>query len=179
MTCIIGFKIDGHVYMGADSAGVGGQNLTHRKDSKLFKNGDFLMGCTSSFRMIQLLKYSFIPPERHADEDIEKYMCTKFVDGIRECFKNGGFAKKKDEEESGGEFLIGYQGRLFRIESDYQVEESLDNFNACGCGEDFALGAMSILEKMDIKPEDKIRKALESAEYFSTSVSSPFLFDWI
>jgi len=49
---------------------------------------------------------------------------------FRECFKEGGFATKEDEKEIGGNFLVGIQGRLFCIESDYQVEEAIDNYTA-------------------------------------------------
>ena len=40
MTCIAGFVENGTVWMGADSAGVGGDDgLTVRADRKLFRNG--------------------------------------------------------------------------------------------------------------------------------------------
>lgn len=51
MTCIIGFIKNKKVYIGGDSAGVGGSHVTIRRDSKVFKNGNFIMGYTSSFRM--------------------------------------------------------------------------------------------------------------------------------
>ena len=51
MTCIVGL-IDGRrVWMGGDSAGVSGLDITVRADAKVFRNGDFLIGFTSSFRM--------------------------------------------------------------------------------------------------------------------------------
>ena len=57
MTCIVGL-IDGRrVWMGGDSAGVSGLDITVRADAKVFRNGDFLIGFTSSFRMGQLLAF--------------------------------------------------------------------------------------------------------------------------
>ena len=41
MTCIVGLVHGGKVYMGGDSAGVGGYCLTVRADEKVFRNGEF------------------------------------------------------------------------------------------------------------------------------------------
>ena len=55
MTCIVGLIHEDKVYIGADSAGAANGNITIRKDKKVFKVGEFIFGCTSSFRMIQLI----------------------------------------------------------------------------------------------------------------------------
>lgn len=57
MTCIIGLIKNKKVYIGGDSAGVDGLNITIRKDSKVFKINKFIIGYTSSFRMGQLLRF--------------------------------------------------------------------------------------------------------------------------
>ena len=121
MTCIVGLVHEGVVYIGGDSAGVGGMSLTVRADEKVFQNGDFLMGFTTSFRMGQLLRYSLKPPRTHPDDDIHQYMVVDFVNAVRGCLKAGGYASKEHEVESGGTFLVGYAGHLFTVDSDYQV----------------------------------------------------------
>src|SRR5689334_16657482 len=133
MTCIVGLIEKKKVYIGGDSAGVAGLDVTVRKDPKVFKVGDFVIGCTTSFRMMQLIRFSFNPPKRFEGDDIFKYMCSEFVNVLRRCLKDGGYAKKENEEESGGTFLVGHQDRLFRIDSDYQVGESQKPFEAVGC----------------------------------------------
>ena len=40
MTCIVGLVHEGVVYIGGDSAGVGGMSLTVRADEKVFQNGN-------------------------------------------------------------------------------------------------------------------------------------------
>ena len=107
MTCIVGLVHEGVVYIGGDSAGVGGMSLTVRADEKVFQNGEFLMGFTTSFRMGQLLRYSLKPPRRHPDDDIHQYMVVDFINAVRECLKSGGYASKKNDVESGGTFLVG------------------------------------------------------------------------
>ena len=177
MTCIVGMldKQTDKVIIGGDSAGVADSNIYIRKDSKVFKNGEFIIGCTSSFRMIQLLRFSFTPPEI-GDKDIYEYMCTDFINTVRECFKNGGYLQKHtDGDEKGGTFLVAYKNRLFKVENDFQVCETINGFDSCGCGEDFALGVLFTLEKEELTTEQKLTKALEAAEFLSTGVSSPFV----
>jgi len=172
MTCIAGLVDNGSVYIGGDSAGVGGWALTVRSDRKVFRNGDFVMGFTSSFRMGQLLQHSFCPPKRHADTDIQKFMVTEFVNEVRRCLKDGGYAEKHNDAEQGGTFLVGYAGHLFRIGNDYQVGEAADGIDACGCGEQIALGAL--FANRTAKPDDRLMTALQAAERFSAGVRGPF-----
>lgn len=178
MTCIVGLidKKNDKVYIGGDSAGVGGLDIRERKDVKVFKVGEFVIGCTSSFRMIQLIRFSFNPPKIHADVDVYRYMCTEFVDALRQCFKNGGFAKTVNGEESGGTFLVAYKNRLFEIEDDFQVAENFDDYSSCGCGFKYALGALNVVDDT-LSPEDKIKKALETAVKFSAGVRPPFVIE--
>ncbi|SFM09289.1 hypothetical protein [Pelosinus propionicus] len=174
MTCVAAVVYDNVVYMGADSAGVAGTDLTVRADQKVFTNGEFLIGFTSSFRMGQLLRYAFTPPKYYADEkDLYAYMVTDFINAVRTCLKNGGYAQIDKGEEIGGIFLVGVRGRLFQVESDYQVGESAYPYSAVGCGEAYALGALSVTHTID--PEKRIQLALSTAENFSAGVRGPFV----
>jgi hypothetical protein len=176
MTCIIGLVDKGRVYIGGDSAGVAGYSLVVRNDRKVFRNGDFVMGFTSSFRMGQLLAYSFNPPKPRQGADIMAYMVTDFIDAARNTMKSGGYAKVENSSERGGTFLVGYAGRLFQINDDFQVGESTLGFDACGCGFDIALGSLHTTRTWD-DPISRLRAALEAAEAFSAGVRSPFVFE--
>lgn len=175
MTCIVGIAEGGKVYIGGDSAAAGGYALTVRADRKVFRNGDFVMGFTTSFRMGQLLHHSFCPPKRHPDTDVDKFMVTDFVNAVRQCLKDGGYAERHNEAERGGVFLVGYQGRLFRIDSDYQVGEAADSFDAVGGGGQIAQGAL--FANPAGAPRERLRIALEAAEHFSAGVRGPFHFE--
>jgi ATP-dependent protease HslVU (ClpYQ) peptidase subunit len=176
MTCIVGLIEEGKVYMGGDSAGVGNLRLAVRKDLKVFKLNEFIIGYTSSFRMGQLLRFKFIPPLFREDEkDLYEYMCTDFIDGVRRTFKTGGYAKKANEIESGGTFLVGIKGRLFEIEDDYQVAERITPYVAIGCGMDLALGCLYGLKNIPaLSPYIKVETALLAAQEFSAGVRAPF-----
>ncbi|MCO5071123.1 MAG: hypothetical protein M9944_07950 [Rhizobiaceae bacterium] len=171
VTCIVGLVEKGAVYIAGDSAGVVGLTLTVRADQKVFTNGEFVMGFTTSFRMGQLLRHAFTPPKRHPDVSVEKFMVTDFINAVRECLQSGGYAEKHNGAERGGVFLVGYSGRLFIVDSDYQVGEAADGFDAVGCGADIARGS---LYSSSGDPLKRLGVALDAAERFSAGVRRPF-----
>ena len=172
MTCVAAVRHEGEIWIGADSAGVAGFSMHLRADEKVFRNGEFVMGFTTSFRMGQLLRWKFNPPVRREGVANFEYMATEFVDAARKCFKDGGFAQKKDERESAGCFIVGLRGQLFYVADDYQVGELLDEYMAVGCGQDLALGSLFSTEGMG--PEERIETALQAAARFSAGVRPPF-----
>lgn len=177
MTCIVGIAHKGKVYIGGDSAGVDGRyGLVVRADRKVFRSGDFVMGFTTSFRMGQLLAFNFNPPKPRVGVDIMAYMVTDFIDAARARMKEGGFKKVDKEVEEGGTFLVGYSGRLFHIADDFQVGESTHGFDACGCGDQLALGSLRSTRQWP-DPTKRLREALETAQAFSAGVRGPFFYE--
>lgn len=174
MTAVVGLVHNGRVHLGADSAGIAGWALTVRADEKVFRNGSYAMGFTSSFRMGQLLRHAFEPPA--PGSDLPKFMATTFIDAVRDCLKAGGWATKNSEQESGGNFLVGIHGRLFEIGCDYQVGEPVDGFAAVGCGFELALGALYATGLAGMSVKRRIRVALEAAERFSAGVRGPYAY---
>lgn len=172
MTCIVGLVEGDTVWIGGDSAGVAGYALTVRADQKVFRNGPMLFGFTTSFRMGQLLRYALTVPDHDPRADVDKYMATTFIDAVRECLKTNGWASKYHESEEGGTFLVGYQGQLFYIGSDYQVGRPLDGYHAVGCGGQLALGALFATPQLVGRA--RIEVALLAAERGSAGVCRPF-----
>lgn len=173
MTCIAAVVEGDRIFMGGDSAASDGLSLLVRADQKVFRNGPMLLGFAGSFRMGQLLRYSFTPPKHQRRKDIHRYMVTDFVDAVRDCLKKGGVAHKQNEVEAvDGLFIVGYEGRLFTIDTDYQVAEAVDGFAAVGSGSDVASGALYVTEGTTARK--RIRNALEAAERFSAGVRRPF-----
>ncbi len=171
VTCIVGLEYDGRVIIGGDSAGVAGYSITVRADTKVFRNSEFIMGFTSSFRMGQLLRYSLVPPLPQT-WDIDRFMATDFISAVRDCLREGGYARNESGSEEGGVFLVGIRGRLYRIDSDFQIGRSIDLYDAVGCGEEFALG--SLFGSAHLDPLERVGLALEAAAYHSSAVCPPF-----
>lgn len=174
MTCIVGLEHKGKVYIGGDSAGVAGYNITIRADQKVFSNGPTLMGFTSSFRMGQLLQYDLkIPKHKKSQTDME-YLVVSFVTEVRECFKNGGVLEKHNNVESCGIWLLGYNSKLYEISSDFQVGRSTNGYQATGSGQHVALGSLYATKEMKL-PVQRILLALEAASFHNAGVAAPFL----
>lgn len=184
MTCIVG-GIDNKktVWIAGDSAGVNGYSLHVRKDPKVFtrrtnlaeNNIAIAFGYTSSFRMGQLLQYSFEIPNvlPGPEETMHRWMCLRFVPAVKKCFVDGGWIRKSDERISGGIFLVGIRGHLFRVDNDFQVGEVMLPYDAVGCGEEFALGAMRAMQLGCVDTVTAVKDAVRIAEHFSAGVRGP------
>ena len=179
MTCIAALVEEGTITMGGDSAGVSGYRLSVRADPKVFVSGNFLIGYTSSFRMGQVLRFHVKPPEHPRKQDGEwldtyEYMVRYFVEECRKQFKDHGYLATVNGQDEGGCFLVGYRGKLFIIDTDFQVGEVRDTFAAVGCGMDIAQGVLYGLQSIPESPRTKVLVALEGAERFSAGVRGPF-----
>lgn len=174
MTCIVGLIEKETVYIGGDSAGVQGYEIKTRQDEKVFKKDNMIFGFTSSFRMGQLLRYNFTIPDHDPRKDDFEYLCTDFIDALTECFTKKGYAKITSNQVSGGTFLLGYKGHLYAIYNDFQVSKVFNTYDACGCGEPYALGALRATENSKMAPKKRIELALSVAAHFSAAVRPPF-----
>jgi len=169
MTCIVGVVTPAGVWIGGDSAAMSGWINTTTAEPKVFTNGGYIIGFTTSFRMGQLLRFADLPkPLDRTGEDLLRFMCTDLVDAVRTLFKDGGFAEKDKEAEKGGTFLIGVNGALFNLCSDYQVGHTADGYDACGAGWELALGALHATSR--VQPERRIHRALAAAAHHSGAV---------
>lgn len=167
MTCIVGIEEEGRVILGADSAGVAGYSIRRRSDSKLFRAGDLIGGFTGSFRMGQVLRNHLkVPKGMRPERDLG--------DICRDLFREHGCLAEKDGVAAGTCFLFGWKGRLYEMESDFQVGRIMEGFNAVGCGDDLALGAM--FAAPDLVAKERVRCALKAAARFSAGVVGPFRF---
>lgn len=181
MTCIVAVahKCKSHggiVWMGGDACGSRGTERSIRSESKVFVRGPMVLGYTSSFRMGQLLQYRLDIPEHHPRISDMGYMSMIFMDAVRECFKQGGFTTWHDGGEHGGEFLVGYRGRIYCVQSDFQVGSRREGFDAVGSGSPVALGALHATHRniMGVPPKNRVRYALEAAAHHDTGVAGPF-----
>jgi ATP-dependent protease HslVU (ClpYQ) peptidase subunit len=173
MTCVIGLVKDGVIYFGSDSlAAAGWESCVLAADTpKIFKRGAFLFGYTGSPRFGQLLQHKLVIPEQDGLPDAP-YILVTVLDAIRDCLKSNGLALVENNQEEGGFCLIGYKGKIYKVNSDYGITVAADDFRAIGCGDVFALGALKALE--GTPPMERIARALEISAYFSVGVGGPF-----
>lgn len=175
MTCIVGLIDGGKVIMGADSAASNGWMTRASSVEKLFRRGPFIIGYTSSYRMGQLLHHEVVLPMPDPGNCDERWMVTRFIPAIREIFKSAGYTKIDSNREEGGAFLVGIEGKLFEIESDFQVASYFDGVASVGSGADYALGAIFAAREAGLVDGlDLVKLGLKAAGYYSGSVMPPF-----
>lgn len=175
MTAIVAVVQNGRAYIGADSVGSDGHRLQCRKDPKVFRCGDCLIGFTSSFRMGQIIRYHFSPPRPTDGEDGMSYMVRQFIPAIRDVLRSHGYMKTSDGVETGGTFIVIRKGEIFMVDSDFQVGQVHESYAACGSGVDVTRGSLHTTDGMNIAPSRRIKLALSAAEWFLNSVRGPFV----
>lgn len=181
MTCIVGIldAKNNCAWIGGDSLGSNYYTKTIQSPSKVFRNSFFknvIMGGTTTFRHLDLLKYSetlFDKVDFYEKATIDhKYMVTKFVPQIIDLFRNGVLSES--DTDRGGNFIVGAGGHLFEIQCDYSVLEPVNGVCVVGSGADVAMGSLLTSEKMDIPPKERIELALSAAERYCCGVQRPF-----
>ena len=172
VTCIVGLAHEGNVWIGADSAAASGWKVRVTSVPKVFARGPFIIGYTVSFRMGQLLQFHLDVQPQDGEASNLEYIVKRFIAAVRGCLKEGGYTTIDNNKEEGGGFLVGYRGHVYSVGDEFQVTEASDGFDACGCGGNYALGAIVALD--DLEPEARVRRALGIAAYFSGGVCGPF-----
>ena len=173
LTCIVAVKDGKTIYMGADSAGSGGGYTESRKDPKVWVDGEFIYGFTSSFRMGAILRYHFKPPRR-GKLSVDAYMNTRYVDELMQTLSDNWWIEDKTAKAEGGTFIVGYAGRIFCVQSDFQVGETRDKYYSVGSGSWHALGSLFSTEGLLQSPEQRVKIALRASAKFTTTVEPPF-----
>ncbi len=175
MTCIIGLELENGVLMGCDSGSSDGWSSRVSTIEKVFYRERFLIGFTTSWRMGQIARYHAKLDFRKQgpDETDQEYLVTQFIESIRKEFVDLGFARIDDNEQTGGQLLVGYNGKIYMVDNDFQLNHFSDSYTSIGCGFQYALGAMDILSPQ-MSPRRRIMRALGSAAYFSNGVIAPF-----
>lgn len=171
MTCIVGVIDKKNVYIGGDSAAVHEEELTYniREDEKVFKKGDFIFGFSASFRMGQILRFKLKIPKQPVKMGDFEFMVTLFVDAVRSAFEESDFTEFKEQDCA---FLVGYKGRLYEIQSDYQIGIPKEGYASVGCGSQIASGALCATTG---KPGmERVKIALSAASKHSMGVKPPF-----
>ena len=181
MTCIVAIAQNGTVYMGSDHAASDDKTgwIIARKEPKCFKVGQYAIAFTDSFRMGQILQYAWTPPKytpTKTNSGLDKFLRTKFVDSVKLAFKEHGFGDiGGTDEDTGGIFIVGLEGRIFTIDEDFHVGENIVNYMAEGSGGAIALGALHATKNQK-NPRVRLKLALEAAAEFNMAVSSPFTY---
>jgi ATP-dependent protease HslVU (ClpYQ) peptidase subunit len=179
MTCIVGITgDDGDVWLGGDSLGSNGFTATRFRTRKLWRQerrGDpWVLGGTTSYRALQIIRHAVTPPEMPEDDDaLEKYLTVEWGNAVRAALKAAGWERKNDGIDAGATLVVGVSGRLFVVQSDWSVLEPANGIAAVGSGEYHAEGAMWAAREQ--APVDRLLIGLAAAsEFCPGSVAAPY-----
>lgn len=176
--------------MAADSVALAEDFIVPRIDSKIFANGEFLIGYAGSYRFGQILKFAEFPeppkilPENSASEKLpivsgdlpadwkiaEKFMITEFVPALR-----GAVA---GEDIENGCCIVAFDKYMFVIDLDTHVAVYRDNFAALGLAEREALCVNDALQRGGVVVEDPtiyLTNILESIKRY-TVIDGPWTY---
>jgi hypothetical protein len=198
MTCIVGIVDGGVVLMGSDSAATDDSgSIEIQKASKTFtlqvplvgptkRSMPMLVGFAGSFRIAQILQWSFKVPKWDPTHPLMEYLVSRFVPALHAAVLTAlGEPKAPEGTEAhalrDSSFLIGFQGRLFTLESNGQIMEALHGYSSVGSGALVALGAMWSATKaaQAAEPWTVLEVGLGAAEYFISTVRRPFYIEYV
>lgn len=179
MTCIAGIIEEDKIWMGCDTLRSSG-SAKFRADTKIVKKDKMILGFSGRVRDIQLIRFGFEIPEQPDDMDDYEYMATVFSSAIRERLKEAGASTiTKNEETAALRALVGYKGRLYKLDSDFCVMRIENDYFATGSGEYHAMGSLYSTENFYMTSEERITLALKTAEKFINSVGGPFIVEYL
>lgn len=172
MTCIVGIKTKDNVFIGGDTFASNGFTGRQTLRPKVFKKDGFLYGVCGSFRIIQLLEFTYNTPKRNIGETTNDYIYGKISEDVRSVLKNGGDVITKDGiDKMQGDFLFAYDNRLFIMQSDFSILETVSNYAATGSGEYHAEASLYSTEGIIKDPRERIKKAIICASNYVLSVN--------
>ena len=194
MTCIIGYldRISNIGYIAGDSAccnfETGYQDVIfHSKVFISVSHPDILIGATTSFRHIDILKYYDIFEGLESSENLDHmFMVKNVVPRVHDLFGN----YLTGESDDGANVIIVTPHALFEIQPDYSVISPSTNFIAVGFGAPYAMASLhtsdihpridrvpydEYLDKCSKRIEEDITVAMQCAERYAIGVHSPFM----
>lgn len=174
MTCIVGLVHHGAVYMGGDACGSNGHTYTAVHNEKVFTSGEHLMGCTGTFRLIDLLRFhlSVDPPREGADP--QRYARVELLCAVKKLLDTHDYLQRKDGVASfEGPFLVGWRGLLWEVQCDLSVIATPPEGYSVGSGGSVARGAL-YATRGEADPVRRVFEALGAAEAVVTTVRRPF-----
>lgn len=175
MTCVVGYmdKVSRVMLMGTDAAGYQSHLVRERTDKYIVKAGEFLIGTSGSCRVSQIIEYDLNIPEVSLRIDLRKYMVTKFAKALKDRLHSEADYKLLNKDDLDWTALIALRGRLFALYRDFQIAETALPYFAIGAGQQYALGALTVLNGKE-GARSKVMFALKAAGEFVPSVCPPY-----
>lgn len=111
------------------------------KMGKVCENGPYILGVAGDLRAVNILSHNFHPPDPGSlyEEDLDKFMVTKFVPSLKKSFDNNFYGK---DNEHSSLVMVVVNSTIYEVGGDYDVVRDDVGLYALGTGSQYALGAM-------------------------------------
>jgi len=164
------------IHMGSDSLASDSHSQTVMTNPKLFMVGELLVGFAGSFRSAQVLQYQVPLPDRGELQEDMEYLITSFIPVVRHVFsENGLYIIDIDgAEKFDGEFILGYRGKIYRMQNDFSLLRAVDDFVSIGAGGEAASAVLYATKDLKMNALTRLETSLQSAAYQIVTVKGPF-----
>jgi len=177
MTCIVGLIKGRTVWLGADSASTDTQfHKTIIKDPKVFVRGRIGLGVCGYPKVMDALSSGIDMPEQSCNDD-RAFLVNELVPTIRDGLVrlDAAFRDEKTSEiVFNGEALLAYNGKLYKLQSNFQLIQARAGFDTTGSGGDLAMGSMASTAHVR-NPKKRILMALEAASANNAGCAPPYV----
>jgi ATP-dependent protease HslVU (ClpYQ) peptidase subunit len=149
MTTIIGVQHEDKCVIVADSRiHAAGKLYTHPNMTKAVERGSYIISGAGNYRSLQVALHGWTPPlvTVKAKANLYEFVINKVVPSIKAALTEAGvdFNKTSDSDDNKFELnlLIGVNGTIFEMDSDFSISMNSSGFYGIGSGGDFAVGAL-------------------------------------
>lgn len=181
MTCIVGIVTEDGVILGADTLWAAGLYWAETSAvPKVFTielcSGEKIgIGFAGQPRVMQILIHcvdwlNLGSWPQHGSE--QAWIVSAAIPAMRRALDEHGAKPDDDSESVEAQFLFAVNGRLFEIQSKWQVFEGVNRYGAIGSGGPYALGSLATVGIGE--PKSRVLAALEAAARFTPNVAPPF-----
>lgn len=176
MSCVVGIAQRGKIYLCADSYGCQENSVQPREDPKIFSiKGKMIIGFAGQWRAGQVIQHDLQLPRKRPNLSDFDYIVRSIVPQIGRIFR--AHRVYNDEEKKTPpdmSYLFGYNGCIYRVESDLNVSKPVNGYAAIGAGEEYALGSL-YTSRYIRDPMRRMELAQRAAQYHCPWVGPPFV----
>ena len=142
---------------------------------KIVEVGKYLIGLSGDTRPGDILSYNWKPP-LYKGEDPAQFMGKKVIPSIIQAFADNNYDYNKVDKDDGFDYLIAFNGNIFRIACDLSFFQANHGAYGIGSGGQLALGYLYSIVKPDMDlaySKRHARRAVEIASVLDANTNKP------
>jgi ATP-dependent protease HslVU (ClpYQ) peptidase subunit len=142
---------------------------------KIVEVGKYLIGLSGDTRPGDILSYNWKPP-LYKGEDPAQFMGKRIIPSIIQAFTDNNYEYNKVDKDDGFDYLIAFNGNIFRIACDLSFFQANHGAYGIGSGGQLALGYLYSIVKPDMDlaySKRHARRAVEIASVLDANTNKP------